>query len=72
MRRPRCLRTVRRVRVSIDLEAVPGRPWRGVLRTGEDGAQPIAFDGRLELLRTIEALVTPTPEGCGPDDRREP
>ncbi|WCO67710.1 hypothetical protein PO878_03100 [Iamia majanohamensis] len=57
------------MKVAIDLE-VTGDHWSGTVRTdGPDGA-PTTFHGRLELLRTLEALADTTTGGPDPHDRR--
>lgn len=45
------------MRVTIDFEDATGGRWAGSLSGGPDTPDPVRFDGRLQLLRLLEAMV---------------
>lgn len=59
----------RRVRVIIDFDQSAAKPWTGVVHTKVEAAEVVGFDpgqpfdGRLDLLRMLEDLMTPRRDG---------
>lgn len=57
------------VRVIIDFDPSTAKPWTGVIHTTVADAEVVGFgagqrfDGRLDLLRTLEELMTPRAGG---------
>ncbi|CAN5171035.1 hypothetical protein BH20ACT3_BH20ACT3_07170 [soil metagenome] len=44
----------------IDFETPTTEHWAGCLRAGSSEVDPVHFDGRLQLLRLLEALIERT------------
>ena len=58
------VRTLLGVRVVIDFVGSESHAWKGEILTssesGDPAAAPVPFDGRLQLLRLLEAAVDPS------------